>query len=226
MSTYAFNRAERYAAFTVHREVCWLCSEPVGIVDMQFDHIVPEHLEGKSELAAVKQTLGLPGKFRINGFENWMPAHPQCNRTKGGHVFKPTPLIQGYLERAARKADEAARLRVKYASDRRIDLAIDTLLHADEQRKLSPEQRERMQELAALHDSNRAPQDRGRPLLLRPGLTVVSDAGHMLLLRGPTGMVGGRPKGDHIHPSWDCINCGVTGWNGARCVICRMMDDD
>ncbi len=137
-----------------------------------------------------------------------MPAHPRCNRTKGGHVFKPTPLIQGYLERVARKADEATRLRDRYASDRRVDLAIDTLLQADEKGKLSPEQRERMRELAALHDSNRVPHDRGKPQLRHDLLRRVPLPRHQSVLHmarshtsGRTTSQGSGQKQDKPFPS-------------------------
>jgi hypothetical protein len=225
MSTYAFSRPERYAVFTAHREVCWLCGEPLGIVDMQVDHIVPEHLDGKPELEEVKRELGLPDSFSVHSFENWMPAHPRCNRTKGGHMFKPTPLIQGFLERAARKAPEAREMRESYATNRRVNLAIETLLHASEAGTLGADQRERMRELLTFHEANRIPQDRGRPLQLLPGV-VISEAGNILLFKGATGLIGARPKGDNVHSSWNCPNCGVTGWNGARCVICGMLNDE
>ena len=55
---------------------------------------------------------------------------------------------------------------------------------------------------------------------------MISEAGDVLLFRGPTGLIGARPKGDNVHSSWDCPNCGVTGWNGALCVICGMLNDD
>ena len=132
MSTYPFSRAERYAVFTVHREACWLCGEPVGLGEMQVDHIIPERLDGRPELEAVKRDLALSDAFQINSFENWKPAHARCNRDKSGHVFRPSPMIQRHLEQAAARADEAARLRDRYTTDRKIDLAIEMLLNASQ----------------------------------------------------------------------------------------------
>lgn len=226
MAAYRFSPAERYAVFTVHREVCWLCGEPVALGAMQVDHIVPEHLEGKPELDAAKEELGLPASFSINGFENWKPAHPRCNRDKGGHVFRPSPLIQKHLEHAAAKASEAVELRDKYITDRKIDLALELLFSAARDRKLSPEQAVRMKEAAAFHDSNRAPEDRGKPFLLGPWLTILSEGSQGYMLQGPTGLIGGRPRGEHVDSSFDCPRCGPTGWNGARCIVCGMLNDE
>lgn len=226
MAAYRFSPAERYAVFTVHREVCWLCGEPLALGAMEVDHIVPEHLEGKPELDTIKEELGLPTSFCINSFENWKPAHARCNRDKGKHVFRLSPMIQLHLEQAAAKVSKAVELRETYATDRKIDRALELLFSAAKNHILSAEQAARMKEAAAIHDGNRAPEDRGKPFRLAPWLTILGEGINGYVMQGPTGLIGGRPKGDHIDSSFDCPRCGPTAWNGARCVVCGMLNDE
>lgn len=61
--------------------------------------------------------------------------------------------------------------------------------------------------------------------MIAPWLTVLGEDAHYYYLQGPGGMRGIRPKGDKIDMSWDCPRCGVTGWNGVKCITCGMMDD-
>lgn len=230
MSSYKFSAAERYAVFTVHREKCWLCGEPVSLVGMEVDHVVPESLEGTPKLEEVVAELGLPGGFDLNSYENWMPAHRQCNGVKTGTVFKATPLIQLHIQKAEERAGKAREIEARFASDRSIDRAIHQLLAASERGTLTEEQKRALapviETVTTFHEGNRAAEDRGRPLMLAPWLEIVGEHGDVLTLRGPEGMIGRRPKGPRLHSSWDCPTCGPTGWDGARCIVCGQMNDD
>lgn len=129
---YAFSPSERWAVFTAHGSQrgtkCWLCRKPLNFVEMAVDHVLPEHMQDHpKKLARVLQDFGLPADFNLNSFENWLLAHGPCNVQKLKHVFRPTPLIQRYLDRARKKADEARRIRDEAASRRKIDRAIGTL---------------------------------------------------------------------------------------------------
>lgn len=229
MSTYKFSNAERYAVFTVHAERCWLCGEPVGLLEMEVDHVVPEALAGTPELAEALELLGLPGDFDLNQFGNWMPAHRRCNRFKSDAVFQPSPLIQMVLQKAIGKAARAQELHDAYVTNRRISMAINALLAAHEIGGIDERHRRKMaplvEAIARDHEGAREVERRGEPLFLAGWLEVVAETDRMLTLRGPGGLVGVRPKAERLDPSWDCPNCGVTGWNGARCITCGMLDD-
>ncbi len=226
MANYQFSQAERYAVFTVHRERCWLCDEPVSLSDMEIDHIIPDSLEGTRELDRIFEAFNLPEEFTLQSYENWLPAHRRCNRKKRALVFKPTPIIQAHLELAAKSAPKARELEERYGSDRRIDRAVQELCVAYEKGDLNEKHWQKLIAIVGpFHEQSREPEERGKPILIAPGLEIISDDGLHLMLRGPTGMIGGRPKGENLHPSWDCPNCGVTGWNGTRCVRCGQMDD-
>ena len=229
MSAYRFSNAERYAVFTAHAERCWICGEPVGLLDMEVDHVVPEALAGTPELADALELLGLPADFGLNQFGNWMPAHRQCNRFKSDTVLQPSPLIQMVLQKAIAKVARAEELHDGYVTDRGIGMAINKLLAAHEEGGIDERHRRLMaplvEAIARDHERSREVERRGKPLFLAGWLEVVAENDRMLTLRGPGGLVGVRPKANRLDPSWDCPRCGVTGWNGARCITCGMLDD-
>src|SRR5688572_29425581 len=106
-----FNDEERYAVYTVHGEKCYMCGEPIDLLSMEVDHIIPEKcLDDPDGLAAILAGYGLPPDFDINSFANWLPSCKRCNNRKRDAVFNPTPMVQVELQRAADKAVEAAAL--------------------------------------------------------------------------------------------------------------------
>jgi hypothetical protein len=223
---HAFTTAERYAVFTVHRERCWFCREPVSLAEMEVDHVIPESLDGTELLGAVLAEMGLPPDFGINAYANWRPTHRACNRMKSDRTFKPSPLIQACLEEGIAKAPRVAEVAQSFVSDRKIDNALHQLMAAKEKGALSERQRATLSRMVLeFHDQARDAEDRGKPLQLAPWLTVVSEDAYFFTVKGPGGMYGIRPKADKLDPSWDCPRCGPTGWNGARCVTCGMLDD-
>lgn len=125
MSDYHFSAAERWAVFSVHGDVCYLCRKPLEYTTMQVDHVVPEHLLSSSEeLANAIKALGLPESFAINSFENWLPAHGPCNREKAGLTFAAAPIVLVHLEKAASKADKARAIATQAISNRRLGNAL------------------------------------------------------------------------------------------------------
>lgn len=229
MARYRFSPAERYAVFTVHNEKCWLCGEPISLLETEVDHVIPETLIGNDELATVLSELGLPPDFAINSFGNWMPAHRRCNGEKSDTVFRPSPIIQLKLQSAMDRADRAAALYDEYLSDRKISRAINILLAAKEFGGFAERHQKMIERLVTTvelqHEQNREQEERGKPLFLAPWLEILREDEHWMTLRGPGGLVGMRPKAERPHHSWDCPRCGVTGWNGARCITCGMLDD-
>lgn len=227
MADYPFTHSERYAVYVAHGEVCYICREPVDLMSMQVDHVVPEHLaDDADELKKVLTSFGLPDDFDLNSYENWMPACAPCNNRKRGRVFKSTPLIQLELQRAAEKASEARELEAEGVSSRKLARALNSLLRANESGTLAEDFRRRMEPLVLAVVSHRDEASRGEPVRLAPLYTVVGEELNYVLLKGPYG-VGARPKGDRVDASWNCPTCGViAAWNGARCVMCGQMDCD
>jgi hypothetical protein len=71
MSKCWFTNAECYAVFTVHRERWRLCRAPKQEVDDNHPRVAR-----RATPATVPRELGRRDDFRVNSFENRMPAHP------------------------------------------------------------------------------------------------------------------------------------------------------
>jgi hypothetical protein len=189
--------------------------------EMHIDHILPEELSGTDELAGILNAFGLDPGFNLNRWCNWLPAHGTCNQQKKAHVFKPSPIILVEIERAIDKAQSAQKVHDEFNTDRKLSIALDRVLDAVETGKMS------QVELAGLlgsaakeHESHRTEDLLGTPIMFAPGLRIVQENAGSYLLEGRSGLIGARPKGDHLDSSWDCPNSGPTGWNGTRCIQC------
>jgi hypothetical protein len=222
LSTYSFSAEERYAVYTVHGERCYLCLVPIDLVSMEVDHVLPESLLGSKDLADILSQLARPSDFDINNFENWLPSCRKCNNEKSNIVFEPSLLIQARLQKLAAKKDEAIAASQEVVSDRKIANALNTLQRAGIDR-LTPEQVSAVQPLVDFHFRNPHREDASAPVRLTPLYEAISDNGLIRTVRGPFG-VGGGPS--NLSPQVRCSGCGMAAFNGARCVICGMVDDD
>lgn len=105
-----FTHAERYAVWRVHERRCWLCREPLRLIETTIDHVIPESLlSDQKKLTAVLEDYGLPTSFDVNGFENWLPCHSHCNQAKANAVFEFVPATRVILERLIPFAPEVQR---------------------------------------------------------------------------------------------------------------------
>ena len=128
MSAYTFGPAERAAIYSVHRERCYLCGKPLTLKTMEVDHIIPEALLLEpARLSTVLASLGRAPGFRLNSFENWLPACGPCNNEKGQMVFEPSPIVQVQLQKAAAKAHDVAALVAETVSERKTWNALKSL---------------------------------------------------------------------------------------------------
>lgn len=128
LSSYKFSPSERYAVYTVHGEACYLCRKPIDMVTFQVDHVIPEHLDQRSEeLQAVIASYGLDSNFNLNGFENWLPSCASCNNQKRGTVFEALPIIAVMLRKASDKAVQARGLAAETRSEQQVSRAIAIL---------------------------------------------------------------------------------------------------
>lgn len=221
-----FDPVERYAIWSVHGEKCYTCGVHLEMINtMEVDHVIPEVLEGKPELAQILKEYGLPGTFDLQSFENLLPSCGPCNNRKRQTVFKPTLFVQGQLQKAAEGAPKVRALIDRKVVRRLLEKAIGTVSKAIAQGTLSEEEKAIFGEFFRLHEANRAPEMAGKPLSLAPGFQILSDRAGIQVVRGPYG-VGGGPATDDLAPGMRCTTCGSKYFNGARCVICGQMDDD
>ena len=226
MAKRQFSNAERYGVYTVHREKCYMCTEPVDLYSMQVDHIIPEALlDDPYELKSVLVSFGLSENFDIQSFENWLPSCARCNNRKRNRIFKPTPQIQLELEIAAEKSSDAKELAKKIVTSQVVSRAWNTIKRAADSGSLGKELEKEIQEFTQFHEAVREQDIAHEPILLSPLIEVISKKNGIRLVKGPYG-IGGGPVGPDVHSSFRCPSCGHTAWHGARCVVCGEMSDD
>lgn len=134
-----FSYSERYAVWRVHERRCWLCLEPLRLIETTIDHVVPEYLLNDQEkLRALLQDYGLPKGFNINGFENWLPCHNHCNQAKGKATFEFAPMTKIILDRLIRLAPEVQRWSESIRSNAAKDELIARIFVALEEETITP----------------------------------------------------------------------------------------
>jgi 5-methylcytosine-specific restriction endonuclease McrA len=226
MAKYKFKQSERFAVWKTHGKKCFWCAEPLSLQETTVDHVLPESLLDKEEdLSRVKLLFGLGDKFNINGFENWVPAHQQCNGAKRDTIFKASEVMLAILERVAAKAPNALKHQKRIEENERIGEALSKVQVLYDENKITKE------DLIAIFsdsdDQEHKLADELEKLILRvdPSWQIVSVDNDMATVTD--GRVAGRtPVGNDVHPSWGCPNCGAYGpWSGARCLTCGMLSD-
>jgi hypothetical protein len=133
-----FSSAERYAVWLHHEKRCWLCLEPLRLVETTIDHVLPESLlDDPDELANVLAECGLSENFNINGFENWLPCHQHCNQKKGKSRFRFVPAYQLILERLMRVAPSVQKTAETVGANAETDKVIGYILAALERQAIT-----------------------------------------------------------------------------------------
>ncbi len=226
MSKYQFSSAERYAVFTVHGEVCYLCRCPIDMGTFQVDHVIPESLEDDPDkLNKVLESFGLGDSFEINSFENWMPACVQCNNRKRAMIFQPAPIVLVELNKATEKAAKAREISKETRTSQQIGRALSIVEGAMAAGQLGEDQLERLIPLLEYHETKRESGLANTPLRISPVVEILAHAGQMVTVRGPYGIGSGQINAPNSG-GFRCSVCGSAAWNGARCVICGTMDED
>jgi len=138
MPKYSFTYPQRYAVWHFHEERCWLCTEPLRLVEASIDHVLPESLlNNETRLQEVLTEYGLPATFNLNGFENWLPCHVRCNQKKADISLKFVPGTQLILDRLVRDAQKVERAAAKLTSDAVKDRIFASLFAAFEEQTLT-----------------------------------------------------------------------------------------
>lgn len=200
-----------------------MCREPIDLLTMEVDHIIPETLlEDPTRLATILTDFGLAADFDPQSFANWQPACGPCNNRKRSRVFDSTPRIQLELQIALEKAPKVEALATKRVKDQTASKAWNTIKRVAATGELSESISAEIMEFASFHAPIREPEVASEPMQLTPLIQVVSEMGGIRLIKGPYG-VGGGPIGPYVHSSFYCSTCGSAAWNGARCVVCGQM---
>jgi hypothetical protein len=192
----------------------------------QVDHIIPESLTSQPEaFAHTIESYGLPETFEVNSFENWMPACAPCNNRKRDGVFKALPILAVELQKASEKADRARELESQVRSNMQVSRAVTIIETAQQQGILNRVHLEKLRPLIEYHEEHRDPAKAQTPILIGPGVEVLSQDGELITVKGPYGVGVGRVNPPE-YGGFRCSTCGHSAWNGARCVVCGTQDDD
>ncbi len=138
MKKYKFSYSERYAVWLHHEKRCWLCREPLRLIETTIDHVVPESLlNDVATFRSIIDAYALPKDFYINGFENWLPCHNHCNQSKSSATFEFVPGNMLILNRLIRDADKVKRTSNSIKENVTKDKVFAAVFVALEQQKIS-----------------------------------------------------------------------------------------
>ena len=129
MSTTNFDDVFRVALWNTYQNRCFYCKEPLEWNQYQIDHLVPEWLQGNPE--KLKQTIkdyGLDSDFNLNLAYNLVPAHTQCNKSKGGQLFEKATLL--FFIQLSKARQNTLNKQIELAKNKKNKDALFTKLHA------------------------------------------------------------------------------------------------
>jgi hypothetical protein len=110
MAQKQFGNRFREALWETFGKKCFHCGRELLFLDMEVDHIVPEHIhlgEEDKRKAALAE-IGLPDSFDIQGNENLAPSCAKCNSQKSGSILvgHATALALTRIKHKLPKLDE------------------------------------------------------------------------------------------------------------------------
>jgi hypothetical protein len=228
MSTYRFNKSEKWAVWKTHGPNCRWCNEPVLYKACQIDHILPENIE-ESEYKRLTELYGVHEDFDINSFYNWIPIHSGCNQSKSDDVFDGAPFVGQLIQRIGKKHEETLNRCNKMANEPDAAKIISSLERGIEEGIITEEDVNQI-----FLDAN----EPDNPVLSLTASTIEhqyfilpQEEGWQVIkeLDGENqvtkdGRFGYAPSSKTPDLSWLCGNCKHFGpWDGNRCLTCGTM---
>ncbi len=213
------NRSERFGVWKAWEGACFWCREPVVFRSCEIDHVIPlDAVSSKEEEDRVKAHYGLNEHFNFDNFENFVPAHSYCNRSKSFSLPDPTPAFQLNLMQVRSKAGLSEAIAEKIINDAKKDNLLTMVEAAVRQGDLTED------DIAELFKGlpsiiRKAVDIPVTELFLTPGWKVHEQNGHLVGVVAENGQYGMTSTSSD--PSWVCSNCGQKGpWNGIICLSC------
>lgn len=215
-----FSNAERFAVWDTYDGQCFWCGDPQELKHLTVDHIVPESmLDDPDKLEQVKRLYRLPASFQVDGFENWVPCHGNCNSRKSVELFEASPATISVFSQVGKAAAKAKETCEKVKVSRSKGRILGRLAAAASEGSIT------RTEILELFDGLEG--DVGSPpaTFAVGGWTVIRREGEFEVVSNGRvyGVVPTTPDPD---PSWTCPTCGSMGpWSGARCLSCGHLSD-
>ncbi|WP_159519952.1 HNH endonuclease [Sunxiuqinia indica] len=222
MKKYVFCYSQKYAIWKNYDMKCFWCGEPLRIMDVTIDHIIPERLlDSEEEFMEIKEKYSLADAFQINDFCNWVPCHSTCNSKKGKRVFPGSPAFLMIIDGVLRKSEKVKDYHDKLLSNVKTDKQIGELLTNLEKGVISDSDLLILLTRTKYKHYNYAEKENKFKELIPDGwkLIDIDDYGHGVIANGKaSGLI---PLTVEPHHSWRCPHCHEFGpWHGSRCVNC------
>lgn len=200
---------------------------------MSIDHIMPENLlESPENLENIKRDYKLSHDFNINGFENWVPAHNNCNSRKGTKLYTNSPIFIAALGVVSKKSENIKKEYEKLKSSQHkdnafaklmIDLEKNSILY-DDLAELYHDLVELLKkqmpfgivsQVPILKENERNHIPEGAQIL-----SIDQNKRYISIVMGD-GRRGEVPIDNEPHINWLCPRCKQYGpWNGIICISC------
>lgn len=227
MNKRKFTILEKFAVWKGHEKKCYICGEPINFKETTIDHIIPEKcLTDKDEYKKFKEYFRFDDDFNINGFENWMPAHPKCNSEKGDRFYPSTDIV---LKKARAKACSIKKEVEKLIREQESNKILATLLGWIENEQIT------IHELSLAFEIFNLPYAVNLEKIDRDELAYVPSGWRATSREDRAGMIfvelhdrgGFVPKVSNPDAhEWECQRCHNYGpWNGTKCLSCGAYSD-
>lgn len=222
MDKYVFSDAERFSIWKNYDLKCFWCEEPLRIMDVTIDHILPERLlDSEQEFNDIKEKYSLPVTFKINDFCNWVPCHGKCNSKKGRKIYPGTPAFLMILDGVMKKSSLVRNFHDKLIETSKSDKEIGNLLVSLEKGIIKDSDLLILLTRTKFKEYNYLEKEEKFKKMIPEGWKIihVDEYGNGIITNGNKG--GLIPLTLDPHHSWKCPHCHEYGpWNGSKCVNC------
>lgn len=220
----SFNNAERFAVWRAYDGACFWCGEPLTFKATEVDHVIAESLAKEPEkYAGLLKALGLPEKYDVNDFPNWVPACRECNGRKGATTFNPVPMVLILLQTTQKVGEVARKYATEVLGDRAKSLLVARLAKAAEKGEVTADDLTEVgvNLLGNYSSMLQILKSRSEGLHLNDDWTVVQNYNDgTALVVGPKGS-GRTVLGPNPDPRFKCEHCDQWGpWRGINCIQC------
>lgn len=225
MSKYKFNSSEKYTVWHTHGFKCYWCGEPLDLMNLSVDHLIPESLSTKpDEFERVKSHYSLPDTFKINDFCNWVPAHNNCNSKKSKKIFANSPAFLSFITDVMSRSTQARNAYHKLIAKRSKDKIIGRIVSDLGNSHITKE--DLILLLKETYDVQEVENSSPDIRIKIAGNWKVISVNNNLAVVSNGQFVGITPISTNPNSSWTCPYCGSLGpWSGVRCLTCGGISD-
>lgn len=220
MTRRTLTRAERFGVWKAWSGMCFWCREPALFKSCEIDHVIPLNaVQDANKKQKIRDLYSLNATFDFDNFENFVPAHSHCNRTKSFSLFDPSPAFLLHLNQVRSKAGLSMAIATTVEKDVGKQKLLTMIDAAVRKGDVTQDDIEILfSGLPRIIQKSVAPSITTE-LFIAPGWKVIEERGHLVSVLADNGRFGMTSTSND--PSWTCSRCGHKGpWNGVICLTC------